>query len=197
MGRAFLAKHFVYEADYRAVAFVGTMAALQQADVTALEAEGEDIEADIGASLEDDAYHAERHTDASQVETIGKRPLLTYNTQRRRQSGHVAKVGSDASDAFRRELQAVIERVAWRQLLAASNLAVSASARSARRRSTLLRCSSVRSMSVRLACFAFWKRSLIPSLSDEEEDVFAISCMVIGQRSMAGILYGRSVPGSL
>ena len=93
------------------------MAAFQQTDIAALEAQREDIEADIWPCFEYDAYHAERNTDATQVKTVGKSPLLTYYSKRRRQLGHVTKVGSNALNTFLCEQQAVIKRVAWLKLL--------------------------------------------------------------------------------
>ena len=107
----------MYEIDYRTIAFLGTMAAFQQTSIATLEAEREDIEANIRPCFEDDAYHAERNADATQVKTIGKCPLLTYYTKRRRQFGHITKVASNALNTFLCEQQAVVKRVAWLKLL--------------------------------------------------------------------------------
>ena len=51
------------------------------------------------------------------MESVGKCALLAYHAKRRRQTGDVAYVGSNASDALRREKQAVIQWVAWFELL--------------------------------------------------------------------------------
>ena len=101
-------EHLVYHAHDGAVGAVGVAATLQDAGVSALQAQGADVEADVGPCFVDDADDTEWHADAAQPEAVGQYVLLEHTTQRRRQRGYLARVGGNVGQAFGSQFQAVV-----------------------------------------------------------------------------------------
>ena len=69
---------------YMAADQLGVTASLQDAGIATLEAEGEDIEADIRPCFENNTDYTEWHADTPQIEAIGKRPFLRDDAKGRR-----------------------------------------------------------------------------------------------------------------
>ena len=86
------------------------MAAFQDAGVATLEAEGEDVEADVGTCLEDDADDTEGYAHTAQVQAVGKGALLCDDAKGRGQRGDMTHVRRYAPQPLRRQEQAVVER---------------------------------------------------------------------------------------
>ena len=99
------------EFDGGAVAAVGILSTLQHTGVTALKAEGEDVERHVGTGLVDHTDDTERHTDATKAQPVRQRLLLGDVSEGRRQRGYVAHVGSDVLQSAVGQLQAVVQRV--------------------------------------------------------------------------------------
>ena len=76
-------QYLVNDLEDGAVRTVGIASTLQNAGVSALQAEREDIEADVGASFIDDADDTKRHADSPYAQTVGKGVLLQGTAQRR------------------------------------------------------------------------------------------------------------------
>ena len=110
-GQAVALQHLVDEAYDGRAAVLGIAAALEDAGAARLQAEGEAVEADVGASLKDDANHTEGHAHAHQLQAVGQGAVFQHPTERRGQAGYLTQVGGDVAQAGLGELQAVIARV--------------------------------------------------------------------------------------
>ena len=105
------AQHPVDKGDACRVGGVGVFSAFQHTRVPALEAEREDIEGDVGASLINHAYYPERHAHPLQVQAIVEGLVLQDSSERRRQGADVSHIRCNVPEPLLRELQSVVERV--------------------------------------------------------------------------------------
>ena len=76
LGYTMLLQYLVYQCHLFTVAAIGILTALKHTGVTALKAEREYIECDIGTSLVDHADNAEGHAYTAQTQTIRQRLLF-------------------------------------------------------------------------------------------------------------------------
>jgi hypothetical protein len=93
------------------VGTVGIASPFQQASISRLETEREDIQRDVGSCFVYNTDNAERHTDLRQLHAVGTERFAQYPSYRRRKPRHTANAFSNAVDTFRRQLQPVILRV--------------------------------------------------------------------------------------
>ena len=99
------------QGDGGAVGMVRVTASLEQAGVSALEAEGENVESDIGPGLINDANDAERNGDLPESQTVGESTVRQRPVQRTGQGGHLTHIGGDAFQALLRQHQAVVKGI--------------------------------------------------------------------------------------
>ena len=79
-----MGKGLLYDADRHAIGFVGILAAFQHAGVARLEAEGEDVEGNVGTRFIDHADDTEGHTDTLEVEAVRQHRMAEHATEGRR-----------------------------------------------------------------------------------------------------------------
>ena len=106
--QALALEHLTDESHDGQVGAMGIATSLQHTGIATLQAEGRDIEADIGTGFVDDANHAKGHTDAAQAQSVGQLLLLEHPAQGRRQRGYMAGVVGNGLQAGGGKLQAVV-----------------------------------------------------------------------------------------
>ena len=92
----------------------GVGAALDNGGIGRLEAEGKDVERDVGACLAYYAHDPERYSYLAYRHTVRTAPALDRLTLRRAKCGDVFHAGGDILYAARREPQAVVHRLLGR-----------------------------------------------------------------------------------
>ena len=106
-----LEENIMYYGTDGLVAFLGIRTALEDNGRASLQAEGRNIEGNIGTSFVDHADNAKRHADTADVQSVLQHLVTEHTAQGRWQGCHIAAVRCYACYALGGEAQAVVARI--------------------------------------------------------------------------------------